>query len=102
MKVRLVPVYFKSGKDAVFAEQVETLWRSLSEEADILNLVAPGSALPDAEPVMFPQISGDAYQQVKLGLPLLTITSESGYPCTQTDLFVKYLTLKSRRFDMEH
>ncbi len=82
MKARLVPVYFKSGRDAVFNKQVERLRRLLAEETEILEPVALGSPLPEAEAVVFPQILGDAYRQVTdfktLELPLLIITSEFG------------------------
>lgn len=82
MKARLVPVYFKSGRDAVFNKQVDTLRRLLAEEAEVLEPAALGSPLPEAEAVVFPQILGDAYRQVndfkKIDLPLLIITSEFG------------------------
>ena len=64
MKARLVPVHFKSGRDAGFNTQVERLRNLLAEEAEILEPVALGSPLPDAEAVVFPQILGDAYRQV--------------------------------------
>lgn len=82
MKARLVPVHFKSGRDAVFNRQVERLQNLLAEEAEILEPVALGSPIPEAEAVVFPQILGDAYRQVNdfknLALPLLIITSEFG------------------------
>jgi hypothetical protein len=82
MKARLVPVYFKSGRDAIFTTQLERLRSLLREEADILEPVALGSSLPVAEAVVFPQILGDAYRQVsdfkKIDKPLLIITSEFG------------------------
>ncbi|MCP4398033.1 MAG: hypothetical protein GY801_12145 [bacterium] len=82
MKARLVPVYFKSGRDSVFNTQVERLHNLLAEEAEILEPVELGSSFPEAEAVVFPQILGDAYRQVvdfkKIDLPILIITSEFG------------------------
>lgn len=82
MKARLVPVYFTSSKDDEFTEQLNTLRSLLSEEVEMLEPVALGSSLPDAEAVVFPQLVGDAYKQInvlkKINLPLLAITSEFG------------------------
>src|SRR5258708_35066373 len=82
MRARLVPVYFKSGQDADFTKQVDKLKSLLADEAEILEPVALGSPLPDAEAVVFPQMLGDAYRQLDeikaLKLPLLIITSEFG------------------------
>jgi hypothetical protein len=82
MKARLIPVYFKSGTDLEFTKQVETLRNVLTEEAEILAPVALGSALPEAEAIIFPQLLGDAYKQLsdfkQINLPLLTVTSEFG------------------------
>jgi hypothetical protein len=82
MKARLVPVYFKSGRDADFTAQVERLRKLLAEDAEILEPVALGDPLSDAEAVVFPQILGDAYRQVAdlsgIDLPILIITSEFG------------------------
>ena len=81
MKARLVPVYFDPGRDNEFDEQVNTL-KSLLSEAEILAPVALGAPLPDADAVVFPQLLGEAYKQVKhfkeFELPLLIITSEFG------------------------
>jgi len=82
MKARLVPVYFTSSKDDEFTGQLNTLRSLLSEQAEMLEPVALGSSLPDAEAVVFPQLVGDAYKQInvlkKINLPLLAITSEFG------------------------
>src|SRR5260370_25388303 len=82
MKARLVPVYFKSGQDADFTKQVDKLKGLLTDEAELLDPVALGSRLTDAEAVVFPQMLGDAYRQLAeikaLELPLLIITSEFG------------------------
>lgn len=82
MKARLVPVYFKSGKDTEFHKQVATLKKLLAEEVELLEPVALGLPLPEAEAVVFPQLLGDAYRQVedlmRINRPLLIITSEFG------------------------
>jgi hypothetical protein len=82
MKARLVPVYFKSGRDKEFDEQVNRLKRLLAGEAEILEPRALGSPLPGADAVIFPQLLGDAYKQIddlkRIKIPLLSITSEFG------------------------
>jgi len=82
MKARLVPLYFKSGKNDEFDKQVDTLRNLLSKDAEILEPVKLGSHLPEAEAVLFPQLVGEAYKQIndlrKIGLPLLIVTSEFG------------------------
>jgi hypothetical protein len=82
MKARLVPVYFRSGRGDDFGRQAVTLQELLAEEAEILEPVALGSPLPEADAVVFPQLLGDAYTQLEalkeIQLPLLIITSEFG------------------------
>ncbi len=82
MKPRLVPVYFKSANREEFNEQLNTLKRLLAEEAELLEPVALGTQIPEAEAVIFPQLVGEAYRRIdalkKIGLPLLAITSEFG------------------------
>ena len=82
MKTRLVPVYFDPGRDNEFDDQVTKLKSLLAEEAEILDPVALGDPLPDAEAAVFPQMLGEAYKKLenfkKLELPILIITSEFG------------------------
>lgn len=82
MKARLVPVYFRTGKDDEFNQQLNTLRGLLKEEADILEPVALGSDYPEAEAVLFPQLLGDAFKQIddikRIDLPLVVVTSEFG------------------------
>jgi len=82
MKARLVPLYFQSGRDEDYNLQLENLKGLLAEEAEILEPVALGSRLPEAEAVVFPQLLGDAFKQLKdlkkVNLPLLALTSEFG------------------------
>lgn len=82
MKASLVPVYFRSGRDDEFNEQVNRLKGLLSEEAELLEPEALGSALPEADAVIFPQLVGDAFKQIKdikkINIPILALTSEFG------------------------
>jgi hypothetical protein len=77
MKARLVPLYF-AVRDKEFYGQVERLKSLLAGEAEILEPVALGALLPEAEAVVFPQLLGEAYRQVKdfkaIKLPVLIIT----------------------------
>ena len=82
MKTSLVPVYFRSGRDDEFNEQVNRLKGLLSEEAELLEPEALGSTLPEADAVIFPQLVGDAFKQIKdikkINIPILALTSEFG------------------------
>jgi len=82
MKARLVPSFFVPGRDDEFDRQVETLKSSLAEQAEILDPVALGLPLPEAEAVVFPQLLGAAYTQPgrlkEIRLPILIVTSEFG------------------------
>jgi hypothetical protein len=82
MKARLLPLYFRSGMDADFHTQIANLKRLLDAEAEILEPVALGAALPEADAVVFPQVLGDAYRQLAdikaINVPILFITSEFG------------------------
>ena len=82
MKARLVPLYFKSGMDDDYGRQLNNLRGLLAAEAEILEPVALGSPIPDADGVVFPQLLGDAYSQLAelkaIDVPLVIITSEFG------------------------
>ena len=82
MKARLVPLYFKSGMDAEFKAQLETVTAFLKDEAEILPPAALGAKLPEADACLFPQLIGDAFKQLAqlkaLGMPLIMMTSEFG------------------------
>jgi hypothetical protein len=82
MKARLVPLYFKSGADEDFKKQLTHLRSMLTEEAEILEPVALGSHLPEADAVLFPQLIGDAFKQIdqlgKIRIPFIVLTSEFG------------------------
>jgi len=82
MKVRLVPLYFDPGRDEDFDKQLAALDLLLGEQVELLDPVPLGAALPEAEAVVFPQILGQAYQQLAalqaIDLPILIVTSEFG------------------------
>jgi hypothetical protein len=82
MKARLAPVYFQNANDPDFVKQVQVLHSLLAEDAEILEPVALGARLPDADAVVFPQMLGDAYKRVAeikaIPLPLMVVTSEFG------------------------
>ncbi len=81
MKARLVPVYFE-GKDADFDTQLERLKGLLAGEAQLLEPVPLGAALPEAEAALFPQLLGEAYRRLDdfkaFDVPILVATSEFG------------------------
>jgi len=82
MKARLVPLYFKSGMDDEFKRQLASLKDLLAEEAEMLEPVALGARLPEADAVLFPQLLGDAFKQFdelrKIRMPFVVLTSEFG------------------------
>ena len=86
MKAKLVPVYFKSGRNENYDNQLETVKELLKEDADIIKPIPLGKPVPkEADAVLFPQLLGDAYEQLedirelaRARLPLLIVTSESG------------------------
>ena len=83
MKARLVPVYFKLGRDADFDIQLERLKSLLAEDAEFLPPTGLCDPLPpEADAVIFPQFLGEAYRTLEdfknIDLPILVITSEFG------------------------
>jgi hypothetical protein len=82
LKARLVPLYFNSPDDPDFVNQVQVLKSLLANDAEILEPVALGGRLPEADAVLFPQMLGDAYRRFEqiqaIQLPILVATSEFG------------------------
>ncbi|HLF75373.1 MAG TPA: hypothetical protein VI524_13545 [Anaerolineales bacterium] len=82
MLPRLVPVYFKIGRDADFDKQLDIVKALFAQEAEFLPEVGLGDPLPEAEAVIFPQLLGEAYRCLddfrRIDLPILLITSEFG------------------------
>lgn len=81
MKARLVPLYFE-GRDNEFDEQLAILKEQLADDAEFLDPLPLGSAIPEAEAIIFPQLLGEAYRRLdefkQIDLPILTVTSEFG------------------------
>jgi hypothetical protein len=98
MKPRLVPVYFESAKRDEFNEQLNILKQLLAEEVELLEPVALGPKIPEAEAVLFPQLVGEAYKKIdilkKIRLPFLAITSEFGTVAMWDWEIVSYLKSK--------
>jgi len=82
MKARLVPLYFQSADDPDFAAHLGRLRDLLTGEAELLEPLALGAPLPEADAVVFPQLVGDAYRRAAqfraLGVPVLVLTSDFG------------------------
>ena len=82
MKARIVPLFFQPGRDEAFDQQLARLKTLLSDEAEILDALALGTPLPEADAVVFPQLLGEAYRQLgafqAIQVPILVITSEFG------------------------
>lgn len=82
MTAKLVPLYLRAEDDPDFVAQLERLRELLEGVADVLEPLAVGSQLPDADAVVLPQLVGDAYRRVgelrALELPIIVLTSEFG------------------------
>jgi hypothetical protein len=98
MRAKFVPVYFQSGEDPDFVNQLANLRTQLAEEAEFLDPVALGNKLPDTDGVIFPQMLGDAYRKLELlralPQPLMVITSEFGTVSMWDWEIVSYLKTK--------
>ena len=81
MKARLVPLTFE-GKDDDFDTQLDNLKNLLVDDADFLDPVPLGAALPPADAVIFPQLLGEAYRRLDefkaIDVPIVVATSEFG------------------------
>jgi hypothetical protein len=82
MKARLLPVYFESARHEEYDEQYKTIKELLKDEADLLEPVPLGAPVNDVDAVVFLQLVGEAYRQVKdiqnINVPIVIITSEFG------------------------
>lgn len=81
MKARLLPLYFED-RDSEFDQQLAILKAQLANDAEFLAEQPLGTALPEAEAIIFPQLLGEAYRRLEefkaIDLPILTVTSEFG------------------------
>ena len=82
MKARLVPLYFDPGKNEDFDKQLDAMKGLLADEVEFLDPLPLGSALPESEAVVFPQLLREAYRRLRdfqaIDRPILFITSEFG------------------------
>ena len=81
MKARLLPLYFE-GRDGEFDQQLGHPQNAVGRRSGIFAAQPLGSALPEAEAIIFPQLLGEAYRRLDefkaIDLPILTVTSEFG------------------------
>ena len=82
MKAILQPLYFKSGMDDEFKSHLDMMRVYLKDEANLLEPLKLGGTIKDADAVIFPQLTGEAFGEVdllkKIKLPLLVTTSDFG------------------------
>src|SRR5512141_1108483 len=98
MKAKLVPIYFKTADAPDFANQLRNLHELLADEAELLDPVLLGEALPETDGVIFPEMLGQAYREVEklkqLPQPLMIVTSEFGTVSMWDWEINSYLTAK--------
>ncbi|KAA3644701.1 MAG: hypothetical protein DWQ07_14920 [Chloroflexi bacterium] len=95
MRARVVPLFFKQGRDEDFDKQLDLLKDILADDIEFLPEVGLGDAIPEADAVLFPQILGEAYRQLDdfraINLPILIITTEFGTMAMWDWEIIKYL-----------
>ncbi|MFA9403215.1 MAG: hypothetical protein ACERKY_09140 [Anaerolineales bacterium] len=95
MLAKVIPLYFKEGRDQDFDVQLQLLKKLLEEYIEFLPEVAFGDPLPEADAVLFPQILGEAYRQLdhfrSIDVPILIITTEFGTMAMWDWEIIKYL-----------
>lgn len=95
MRAKVVPLYFKEGRDQDFDKQLNMLEELLADDIEFLPAVGLGDAIPAADAVLFPQILGAAYRQVAdfqaITIPILIITTEFGTMAMWDWEIIKYL-----------
>ena len=85
MKAKLVPMIFREANEretGEYQEQLERLQEIYGEEAEFLDTVTVGEAVPPCDAMLFPQMIEAGYhyrEQLKAyGKPMLVITSQFG------------------------
>ena len=85
MKAKLVPMIFREANEretGEYREQLERLQEIYGEEAEFLDTVTVGEAVPPCDAVLFPQMIGAGYHYrdylKAYGKPVLVITSQFG------------------------
>jgi hypothetical protein len=102
MKATLQPISFTTEPDQEFTTQLTALKSLLAGEADFLETLPLGAALPEqADGVVFPQVLGEAYRRMAdfkaLQVPILVITSEFGTVSMWDWEINRYLALEGVR-----
>ena len=82
VKAKLIPLYFQSGMDEDFKKNIVNLRGLLQDVAEIGEPASVGRPLPDADALIFPQLTGDAFLQIedlkKISIPMIVATSDFG------------------------
>lgn len=82
MRAKVVPLFFKEGRDQDFDTQLNLLKEILADYVEFYPEVGFGDPIPDADAVLFPQILGEAYRQLDdfkaIDIPILIITTQFG------------------------
>jgi len=83
MKANFTPIYFTDDQDPEFVTQLTNVNELLNGFVQFLKPTKLGDPLPDGtDAVLFPQMLGDAYQQLNafksLPQPIFVVTSEFG------------------------
>ncbi|MEJ2413125.1 MAG: hypothetical protein P8Y34_09055 [Anaerolineales bacterium] len=98
MLAKVVPLYFKEGRDQDFDTQLNLLKELLVDDIEFLPEVALGETIPEADAVLFPQILGEAYRQLDdfkaIEVPILIITTEFGTMAMWDWEIIQYLRLE--------
>ncbi|MEJ2447549.1 MAG: hypothetical protein P8Y37_06355 [Anaerolineales bacterium] len=98
MLAKVVPLYFKEGRDQDFDTQLNLLKELLVDDIEFLPEVALGEPIPEADAVLFPQILGEAYRQLDdfkaIEVPILIITTEFGTMAMWDWEIIQYLRLE--------
>jgi hypothetical protein len=96
MRAKVVPLFFKQGRNQDFDIQLNLLKEILVDDVDFLPEVGFGDPIPaEADAVLFPQILGEAYRQLDdfkaIDVPILIITTEFGTMAMWDWEIIKYL-----------
>ena len=96
MLAKVVPLYFKKGRNEDFDTQLNLLKEILADYIEFVDEVAFGDSIPTkVDAVLFPQILGAAYDQLddfkSVDVPILIITTEFGTMAMWDWEVIKYL-----------
>lgn len=101
MKARLAPVYLVSGDDPEFVGHLEKLRALLSKDADLMDPRPLGAPVDEADAVVLPQLTGEAYRRASdfrsLPVPALVATSDFGTMAMWDWEIISYLRAQGAR-----